>query len=115
MESPFPRGPGCGILFRERATVYTAIEGARKTAVWRGIHERHRGLNHFKVRGDMAYLDNFAGGWELSPPKRNPDDVGFDELEDDPVEEEEDDEDDDLEDEEEDDDEEDRTKKTKKK
>ena len=28
----------------------------------------------------MEYLDNFTSEWELSPPRRNPDDVGFDTL-----------------------------------
>ena len=51
----------------------------------------------------MAYLDNFTSAWELSPPKRNPDDLGFDDLEDDVEEEEDDDEDEEEEDEEEED------------
>jgi hypothetical protein len=102
--------------------VYTAIEGAKKTGggVGRngcGLAELHQ---HRLSRGDMEYLDNFASKWEMSPPKRNPDDVGFDDLDDDVEEEEnfdedeeedeedeEEDEEDDLDEEDEDDDEED--------
>jgi len=52
----------------------------------------------------MEYLDNFttARDWALSPPKRNPDDLSFDELvEDDDLDEDEDEDDDEDEDEEE--------------
>ena len=31
----------------------------------------------------MAQLDNFAQAWEMSPARRNPDDLGFDELDED--------------------------------
>ncbi len=45
----------------------------------------------------MAYLDDEAVEWKLSPPHRNPDDLGFDDLDDDvdddPEEDEEEDED----------------------
>jgi hypothetical protein len=95
--------------------VYTAIEGSDKTGGKGSCHHGRSGIvpsvrfgcglaelhqHRFRedihsVRGDMAHLDDFASRWEMSPPKRNPDDVGFDEMEDDVA----DDEDDDLEDE----------------
>ena len=31
----------------------------------------------------MAYLENSAREWQLSPPKRNPDDMSFDDLDED--------------------------------
>ena len=52
----------------------------------------------------MAYLDEDATDWLMSPPRRNPDDVGFDDLEEDSSDEEEDEEDDDLEEEDDEDD-----------
>jgi hypothetical protein len=94
--------------------VYTAIEGSEKTSRQGSIHHGRSGIvlsvrfgcglaelhqhrfqeNIDSVRGDMAHLDDFASRWEMSPPKRNPDDVGFDEMEDDVAEEEDDDEED---------------------
>src|ERR1041385_6524730 len=59
-------------------------------------------LRSCRQRGDMAYLENFAREWEFSPPKRNPDDMSFDDLDDDveedDLDEEEEEEDEDVED-----------------
>jgi hypothetical protein len=59
-----------------------------------------------RARGDMAYLDfTETSEWLMSPPRRNPDDMSFDEMANDEIEDEEDVDEDDEEDEEVDEDE----------
>ena len=80
------------------ATVYTAIEEGWCAEERPGVSRSSCGRisTTLLARGDMAYLDTFATSreWQMSPPRRNPDDVSFDDLDNEPED------DDDLDDEE---------------